>query len=103
LGRIGEAVAHRLKAFGISQVLYSGRSEKPEASKRLQAQFVPFDELLAKSDYVVVCCALTEETKEMFNYDAFKKMKRSAVSMMDRDAIAEKYTNVKLNNLFIHY
>ncbi|KAI9288158.1 D-isomer specific 2-hydroxyacid dehydrogenase [Umbelopsis sp. AD052] len=79
LGRIGEAVAHRLKAFGISQVLYSGRSEKPEASKRLQAQFVSFDELLAKSDYVVVCCALTKETKEMFNYDAFKKMKRSAV------------------------
>ncbi|KAH8550000.1 glyoxylate reductase [Umbelopsis sp. PMI_123] len=54
LGRIGEAVAHRLKAFGISKILYSGRSEKPEASKRLQAQFVPIDELLAQSDYVVV-------------------------------------------------
>jgi len=79
LGRIGEAVAYRLKAFGISNVLYSGRAEKPEASKRLQAKFVPIDELLAQSDYVVVCCALTKETKEMFNYEAFKKMKRTAV------------------------
>lgn len=82
LGRIGEAVAYRLKAFGISNVLYSGRAEKPEASKRLQAKFVPIDELLAQSDYVVVCCALTKETKEMFNYEAFKKMKRTAVFIL---------------------
>ncbi|KAJ2964974.1 hypothetical protein NQZ79_g81 [Umbelopsis isabellina] len=79
LGRIGEAVAHRLKAFGITNVLYSGRSEKPKASEKLQAKFVSLDDLLKQSDYVVVCCALTKETKEMFNYAAFTKMKRTAV------------------------
>ncbi|KAG0169159.1 hypothetical protein DFQ30_003914 [Apophysomyces sp. BC1015] len=79
LGRIGEAVAHRLKAFGISRVLYSGRTEKTEAQEKLNAEFVPFDTLLAESDYVIVCCALTAETKHMLDYDAFKKMKSTAV------------------------
>jgi glyoxylate/hydroxypyruvate reductase len=79
LGRIGEAVAHRLKAFGITNVLYSGRTEKPKAAEKLQAKFVSLDDLLKQSDYIVVCCALTKETKEMFNYAAFEKMKRTAV------------------------
>ncbi|RUS27550.1 hypothetical protein BC938DRAFT_483085 [Jimgerdemannia flammicorona] len=80
LGRIGEAVAHRLRAFGISRVLYSGRGTKHEAAARLGgALHVPFHGLLAKSDFIVVCCALTEETKGMFNYDAFRRMKSSAV------------------------
>ncbi|CAM0141497.1 hypothetical protein VKS41_003788 [Umbelopsis sp. WA50703] len=79
LGRIGEAVAHRLKAFGITNVLYSGRTEKPKAAEKLQAKFVSLDDLLKQSDYIVVCCALTKETKEMFNYAAFEKMKRTAI------------------------
>ncbi|KAI9020137.1 FtsJ-like methyltransferase-domain-containing protein [Phycomyces nitens] len=54
LGRIGEAVAHRLKAFGISKVLYCGRSEKVEAGKRVGGEFVSFDRLLAESDFVTI-------------------------------------------------
>ncbi|KAF7722414.1 hypothetical protein EC973_003153 [Apophysomyces ossiformis] len=79
LGRIGAAVAHRLKAFGISRILYSGRTEKVEAQEQLNAEFVPLDTLLNQSDYVVVCCALNAETKHMLNYDAFTKMKKTAV------------------------
>ncbi|KAI8150152.1 D-isomer specific 2-hydroxyacid dehydrogenase [Fennellomyces sp. T-0311] len=80
MGRIGEAVAKRLKPFGVSRILYWGRSEKPELQKTLGAQFkASLDDLLKESDYVIVCCALTPETKEMFNYAAFSKMKRSAV------------------------
>ncbi|KAI8887723.1 hypothetical protein K501DRAFT_321232 [Backusella circina FSU 941] len=79
LGRIGEAVGHRLKAFGISRIIYSGRSEKLDAQARLDAEYVSFDTLLAESDFIVVCCALTKETKDMFNYDAFSKMKKSVV------------------------
>ncbi|KAI8073190.1 D-isomer specific 2-hydroxyacid dehydrogenase [Gongronella butleri] len=80
LGRIGAAVAKRLQAFGIARVVYSGRSRKPEAEAALGgADHVPIDELLQTADYIAVCCALTQETKEMFDYDAFSKMKRSAV------------------------
>ncbi|CAO3659372.1 hypothetical protein CU097_002340 [Rhizopus azygosporus] len=79
MGRIGQAVAHRLKAFGIDRVLYWGRKEKPELKASLNADFVPLNDLLCQSDYVVACCALTPDTKEVFNYDAFKKMKKTAI------------------------
>ncbi|KAL9559364.1 hypothetical protein PS6_000831 [Mucor atramentarius] len=79
LGRIGEAVGHRLKAFGISKFVYSGRSKKPEAEASLNAEYVSFDDLLKQSDVIVICCALTKETKDMFNYEAFSKMKNTAV------------------------
>ncbi|ORX94233.1 glyoxylate reductase [Basidiobolus meristosporus CBS 931.73] len=78
-GRIGEAAAYRLKAFGISRVLYHGRHERKEQAAKLNAEFTDFDTLLRESDVIVVCCALTPETRGMFNYDAFKKMKRNAI------------------------
>ena len=80
MGRIGQAVANRLRAFGIDRVLYWGRSEKPEFKG--QAEFASMDQLLKESDYVVACCALTPETKELFDYEAFKKMKDTAVSLL---------------------
>ncbi|XP_005105201.1 glyoxylate reductase/hydroxypyruvate reductase [Aplysia californica] len=78
LGRIGIAVAQCLKPFGVAQFLYSGRSEKPEAES-IKAKFVPFDDLLQTSDFVIACCALTQDTAGLFNKDAFSKMKKSAI------------------------
>ncbi|KAI9495312.1 FtsJ-like methyltransferase-domain-containing protein [Zychaea mexicana] len=56
MGRIGEAVAHRLKPFGVSRILYWGRREKPELQGRLPgAEFkASLDDVLAEADYVVV-------------------------------------------------
>ncbi|KAI7868987.1 FtsJ-like methyltransferase-domain-containing protein [Spinellus fusiger] len=54
LGRIGEATAHRLKAFGMSEVLYWGRSRRYQAEERLGAKHVSLEELLAVSDVVIV-------------------------------------------------
>ncbi|KAI9478832.1 MAG: D-isomer specific 2-hydroxyacid dehydrogenase [Benjaminiella poitrasii] len=80
LGRIGEAVARRLMAFGISRVLYSGRSKKSdELESSLNSKHVDFDTLLKESDVITVCCALTKETENLFDYEAFSKMKRSAI------------------------
>ncbi|KAI9304751.1 D-isomer specific 2-hydroxyacid dehydrogenase [Cunninghamella echinulata] len=74
-GRIGQAAAQRLKGFGIGRTIYWGRSKK----EGVDAELVSFDELLKESDFVVVCCSLTPDTKELFNYEAFKKMKKNAV------------------------
>ena len=38
-----------------------------------------FDEILEGADYISVHCPLTEETRHLFNKEAFKKMKKSAV------------------------
>ena len=77
-GRIGQEVASRLKSFNVDRILYSGRSDKPEA-KKLGAVRVSLDDLLSQSDFVIVTCALTPETKEMFNDATFAKMKPNAI------------------------
>ncbi|KAG1443311.1 hypothetical protein G6F56_010718 [Rhizopus delemar] len=49
MGRIGEAVATRLRAFGVSRIVYSGRNKRP-----VHGDFVSLDELLTVSDFVFV-------------------------------------------------
>lgn len=78
MGSIGEAIAKRATGFDM-QILYHNRTRKPEAEKKLNARYVSFDELVTESDFVVCMTPLTEETKDMFNEDVFKKMKKSAI------------------------
>ncbi|XP_013061809.2 glyoxylate reductase/hydroxypyruvate reductase-like isoform X1 [Biomphalaria glabrata] len=79
LGRIGLAVAKRLKPFDIAQILYCGRSEKPSQALEVGAVFTSFEDLLTRSDFVIACCALTPETHHLFNATAFKQMKQTAI------------------------
>lgn len=79
MGRIGEAVSQRLRAFRVGSLLYSGPSEKPAAAGRLGAEYVGFDDLLARSDFVVVTASLNDATRGVFNRTAFSKMKKDAV------------------------
>ncbi|XP_045774592.1 glyoxylate reductase/hydroxypyruvate reductase-like [Maniola jurtina] len=92
-GRIGQAVARRVKSFNTAKILYFSRSERVEA-KEVGAIKVNFEELLRESDFVIVCAPLVPETKEMFNKSAFEKMKCSAVfvntsrgALVDQDAL----------------
>jgi len=85
LGRIGVAVAKRLQAFGVQKFLYQGTRPKPETEKEIQGAHVEFsdlDRLLRESDVICVCCALNDKTQNMFNYEAFSKMKSSVVWKM---------------------
>ncbi|GIY06223.1 hypothetical protein CDAR_532341 [Caerostris darwini] len=79
LGRIGFGVAERLKAFKVKNILYSGNKPKIEATEKLNAKLVSFEELLKQSDFVIVCAALNSSTRGIFNMEAFTKMKRSAI------------------------
>ncbi|KAK4874302.1 hypothetical protein RN001_013662 [Aquatica leii] len=78
LGKIGEAIVKRLTVFNVKEFIYCGHREKEEA-KKLGAKFVTFEELLRQSDFVIISCPLTDETRNMFNDDGFKKMKNTAV------------------------
>ncbi|XP_062827642.1 glyoxylate reductase/hydroxypyruvate reductase isoform X2 [Anolis carolinensis] len=79
LGRIGHAVARRLKPFGVTKFLYTGRHPKPEAAAELNAKFVPLAKLAEESDFVIVTCSLTPDTQGMCNRDFFGKMKKTSV------------------------
>uniref|UniRef100_A0A8U8C1D5 D-isomer specific 2-hydroxyacid dehydrogenase NAD-binding domain-containing protein n=1 Tax=Geospiza parvula TaxID=87175 RepID=A0A8U8C1D5_GEOPR len=79
LGRIGQAVARRLKPFGVRRFLYTGSGPKPESAAEFGAEFVPLARLAEESDFVVVTCALTPATQGMCNKDFFARMKKTSV------------------------
>ncbi|WP_410671029.1 2-hydroxyacid dehydrogenase [Amycolatopsis sp. cmx-4-68] len=71
-GQIGRAMARRAAAFGMS-IVYSGRSKQDT-----DAEFVPFEELLARSDVVSLHCPLTPETRHLIDAGALRAMKPGA-------------------------
>ena len=75
LGRIGLAVAKRFSGFEIGKIIYTATKPKPEAG---HLEHVTFEKLLADSDVIIITCAFNEQTKGIFNMDAFKKMKNTA-------------------------
>jgi glyoxylate reductase len=79
LGRIGIEMAKRCKGAYNMNIIYTNRKPNEQAEKSLQAKLVNFDELLQRSDVVSVHCALSEETKGVFNKSAFAKMKPTSI------------------------
>ncbi|HMB64690.1 MAG TPA: D-glycerate dehydrogenase [Eudoraea sp.] len=79
LGRIGMEMAKRCRGAYEMKIIYHNRTANPLADAHLDASLVTFNELLAQSDIISVHCALTPETKGIFNLSAFDRMKRSAI------------------------
>jgi glyoxylate reductase len=79
MGRIGFATAKRLHFGWGMRVLYTARSDKPDADKELAAKRVDLDTLLAESDFVSLHADLNPTTKGLFGQEQFRKMKRTAV------------------------
>ena len=76
-GRIGRAVAVRLKAFYRSVVAYDPYVDR-DMMDAYGVTKVDLDTLLANSDAVSLHCLLNQETTGMFNARAFAKMKAGA-------------------------
>lgn len=74
LGEIGARVADIARAFGCKVIYYStsGRNNN-DCYER-----VDFDTLLTQSDIISIHAPLNEQTKHLFTYDAFVKMKTTA-------------------------
>lgn len=79
LGRIGMAMARRCKGAFDMDVIYHNRKEINPAQNVVGARWVPFGDLLQQSDVLSVHCALTEETKDMFNKRVFDQMKPTSI------------------------
>lgn len=78
LGRIGAQVAKRAKGFNM-RVLYHNRRRSSDVEAALGVEYSALDELLATSDYVMLCCPLSDATRGLLNAAAFKKMKPTAI------------------------
>jgi glyoxylate reductase len=97
LGRIGEAVAMRAKAFGLN-ILYNKRHRLPASVEdELGIVFEPdIDRLMARSDIITLHCPLTAETDKIINAHRIAQMKTDAYiinssrgELIDEDALIE--------------
>jgi glyoxylate reductase len=80
MGRIGQAVARRARAFGL-QVHYHNRKRlRPEVETEHEATYwESLDQMLARMDIVSVNCPHTPSTFHLLNARRLKLMKPSAV------------------------
>lgn len=78
LGCVGRAIAKRIHSFEASRILYCGNTPKDYA-KEFDAEFVQLDTLLQESDFVILACPLTKDTKHLINADRLKLMKKTSV------------------------
>jgi lactate dehydrogenase-like 2-hydroxyacid dehydrogenase len=79
MGRIGQVIARRALGFEM-EVLYCNRSRLPaDIESRLNARYVALDELLARSDFLVLQVPYSPATHHMIGAAELAAMKRSAI------------------------
>jgi glyoxylate reductase len=79
MGRIGHQVARRAIGFDMT-VLYHNRRRREDLERALapSVAFAARDELLARSDYVMLCVPLTDQTRGCIGAHQFALMKPDA-------------------------
>jgi glyoxylate reductase len=96
MGQIGRRVARRAIGFDMA-VLYHNRRRREDVERELapSLRFAGFDELLAQSDYVMLCVPLTDQTRGLIGERALGLMKPTATliniargAVVDADALA---------------
>jgi glyoxylate/hydroxypyruvate reductase len=117
-GKIGQLTLKRLLGFGISKVLYStSQIGKPLSPSKDYFSLTSLcstlnvslnsaeslDHLAQESDFLIVCCALTDETRGIVNEEFLGKMKSAAYlintargPIVDSDALVKAVREGKL-------
>ncbi|MDN3645301.1 D-glycerate dehydrogenase [Pontixanthobacter aestiaquae] len=104
MGRIGQAVAHRARAFGL-KIAYHNRHRLPLAVETmLGAEFFEHeDELIAASDIVTLHCPATERTIGFYDSGRFDLMKEGSClintargDLVDQEALISALESGKL-------
>ncbi|WP_191112385.1 2-hydroxyacid dehydrogenase [Acinetobacter lwoffii] len=103
LGHIGAAIARRgFYGFNMN-ILYHNRREKPELAQGVNAQYCQLDELLQRSDFVVIAVDLNADSKALIAAAELAKMQPHAVlvnisrgSVIDEQALIEALKNKQI-------
>ncbi len=77
-GRIGFAVAQRMKNGFNMKILYYDIKRNEELEQKIGAEFRELNDLLKESDFVSLHTALTKETTHLINKEKLEMMKPSA-------------------------
>lgn len=98
MGRIGEAVCRRAQGFNM-EVIYHNRTRRSLED----AVYAELDDLLKRSDFVVILAPLTEQTKGMIGKRELSLMKDSAIlvncgrgGIVDEQALYDSLKNKEI-------
>jgi lactate dehydrogenase-like 2-hydroxyacid dehydrogenase len=78
MGRIGQALAHRARAFDMT-IHYHGRSRLPADLEQGAQYHASLDDMLPHCDFLSVHCASTPETRGIINAHAINLMPANAI------------------------
>jgi len=78
LGGIGQEIARRANAFGMSVLGSDVVTIDPAVLSQFKIAQQSFDTVLEGSDIVIIACNLTPDNRHLFNADAFARMRRGA-------------------------
>ena len=99
LGRVGRQIAKRAAGFDM-RVLYHKRNRDLDAEAALHVEYSTLDELLQRSDFVILAVPLNATTFRMIGSNQFKQMKPNAIfvnvargGLVDTDALVAALTN----------
>lgn len=102
-GSIGKATARRLVAFGCETVVYDPFPAATENAAELGVASVDLDELLRRSEVLVLCAPLTPDTRHIMDASAFAKLPDGALfvnvargPLVDEPALVEALRSGKL-------
>jgi D-3-phosphoglycerate dehydrogenase len=77
-GAIAQEIARRMHGFGVRIIACDPFVDQREAASR-GVSVVSFEELLARSDYLMIQAPLTRETRGRFGETELRRMKRGAI------------------------
>ncbi len=78
-GRIGQAVAERLKPFQLSRIIYHDTYRpEPSVEQELGVEYTAMTTILSQSNIISLHAPLTDATRNMINEDALNSMKQGA-------------------------
>ncbi len=103
MGRIGRAVAERIKPFGV-HILYYSRSRLNKKDERERGiVFTSLADLFTSADVISLHCPLTDETRKLVNAATIATMKTTSVlinvgrgELVDEQALADALRNGKI-------
>lgn len=102
MGRIGKEYARMMKVFA-GEILYSARSNKPEAEQSVGARKVDLTDLLRAADIISIHVPALPSTYHLIDRDALRLVKPTAVlvntsrgSVVDSKAVAEALRDQRL-------
>lgn len=95
LGRIGRRAVPMARGLGMDVIAFDPLLDD-DIFEQLDVEQVEFDDLLRRSDCIVLHALLNEETHHLFSTEEFNKMKESAIfvnvargPLVDEEALAE--------------